>query len=179
MLRSIWGATTRSVTSKGDRPTAIAASVSLESIARLLSQFGDVEPAIDLTDVCLKATAAALRGTSALPDAVIRFGDRPMAGLARLTLGAIAALRNEGGTEDGQADGPVLVLSRIDRAGLRPVAMPVPQGAAARLVVAGTADSDRADCLFSYDPTLIDDTAAADLLLAFKDAMEIPLRLIV
>ncbi|MEQ8695900.1 MAG: hypothetical protein RLT05_04990 [Bauldia litoralis] len=69
-------------------------------------------------------------------------------------------------------------MTWIDRAGIRPVAMPMPEGAAARLVIAASADSDRAECLFSYDPRRIGDSDAADFLLAFKAAMEIPLRLI-
>ncbi len=160
-------------------PAALAATVSLDSILELLPQFDDVVPAIELVDVCLKATSAAKRGApAALADATIALGSRPLAGLERLTLGAIAAMRQEAGAETIAHDGAALVVSWIDRAGLRPVAMPMPEGAVARLMIVGNTESNRAECLFSYDPARIDDTAAADFLLAFKVAMEIPLRLI-
>lgn len=158
-------------------PAALAASVSLAAIRDLLPQFDDVVPAIELVDVCLKATAAALRSAPDLATVIV-LDSRRLAGLDRLTLGAIAALRQESDSADEAADGGDLVVTWIDRAGIRPVAMPMPEGAAARLVIAASADSDRAECLFSYDPRRIGDSEAADFLLAFKAAMEIPLRLI-
>ena len=168
----------------GPPPAALAATVSLEAVRSLLPQFDDFDPAIELIDVCLKAAAAALRSAPALAGGAIVLSwrdaeqDRLLAGLDRLTLGAISAVRHEPGDATSRPDGPVLAISWIDRDGIRPVAMPMTAGATARLVLAGSTSSEQAECLMSYDPANIDDTAAADFLLAFKTAMEVPLRLI-
>jgi hypothetical protein len=45
-------------------------------------------------------------------------------------------------------------------------------------MLAGTLASPQAECLMSYDPARLDDTAAADFLLAFRGWLEVPLRMI-
>jgi e3 binding domain len=165
-------------------PAALAATVSLEAVRTLLPQFDDFDPAIELVDVCLKAAAAALRSSIHLAGAQIALSSGEPAslqvldGIGRLTLGAIAALRRQAGGQASPDGSPILEISWIDRDGIRPVAMPMRSKVAARLVLAGSVASNHAECLMSYDPARIDDTAAADLLLAFKTALEVPLRMI-
>ena len=165
-------------------PAALAATISLEAVGTLLPQFDEFDPVIELVDVCLKAAAAALRSSPDLAGAEVALssrdpgGARVLDGIGRLTLGAIAALRREGGQQASQDGSPILEISWIDRDGIRPVAMPMRPEVTARLVLAGSVASGRAECLMSYDPARINDTAAADILLAFKTALEVPLRLI-
>ncbi len=158
----------------------LAASVSLAAIAGLLPQFGSVEPAIALVDVCLKAASASLRTAPPLSGAAIVLTGRPgiMDGLDRLTLGAIAAMRHEAGDATLPGARPVVEVSWLARDGIRPIALPLRPGTAARILVAGTTGAVEAECLLSYDPTRLDDTAAADFLLAFKGWLEVPLRMI-
>lgn len=159
---------------------ALATTVSLEAIASLLPQFERHEPAIELVDVCLKAAAATLRGSAALADAavVLSGAEGTLDGLDRLTLGAIAALRREGGRTAPAEDRAVLEVSWLARDGVRPIALPLRKGVAGRILLAGTMGAAEAECLLSYDPSRLDDTAAADLLLAFKGWLEVPLRMI-
>ncbi len=159
---------------------ALAATVSLEAIAGLLPQFESFEPQIELIDICLKAAAATLRNSDALAGAAIVLtpSGRVLDGLDRLTLGAIAALRREEDDATPNAGQPVLEVSWLARDGIRPIALPLRPGVAARIMLAGTLASPQAECLMSYDPGRLDDAAAADFLLAFRDWMEIPLRMI-
>jgi pyruvate dehydrogenase E2 component (dihydrolipoamide acetyltransferase) len=159
---------------------ALATTVSLGAIAGLLPQFESFEPEIELVDVCLKAAAATLRNSDALAGAAIVLAPsgRVLDGLDRLTLGAIAALRREEGDTAPRPDRPVLEVSWLARDGIRPIALPLRPGAAARIMLAGTLASPQAECLMSYDPARLDDVAAADFLLAFRGWLEVPLRMI-
>jgi pyruvate dehydrogenase E2 component (dihydrolipoamide acetyltransferase) len=159
---------------------ALAATISLTAIAGLLPQFESFEPEIELIDVCLKAAAATLRNSDALAGAAIvpAPSGRVLDGLDRLTLGAIAALRREDAGAPPSPDRPVLEVSWLARDGIRPIALPLRPGAAARIMLAGTLASPQAECLMSYDPARLDDTAAADFLLAFRGWLEVPLRMI-
>lgn len=164
--------------------SAVAASVDLSACRDLVVQFGDIAPAIGMIDIILKAATTGLRTAPGLATetggtvlGLARDGTvQALAGLERLTLGAIATLR---GDTAAPADGiPSLTVSLIERDGIRPVASAIEPGTAARLVVAAGPASTQAECLLSYDPHRLDDSAAADLLLAFKGALEFPLRLI-
>ena len=169
-------------TSPWRRPR-IAADVDLAASRQLLVQFADLAPSIGLIDIILKSAAASLRTA---PDLATEAGQAvlglakggtvlSLAGVERLTLGAVAALRNHAGPADR---GAALTISWIERDSLRPIATMLDSGAVARLVIAAGPTSIRAECLLSYDPRRMDDGVAADLLLAFKGAMEFPLRLI-
>ncbi len=164
--------------------SAIATSVDLTASRDLLVQFGDRAPSIGMIDIILKSTAASLR---AAPEFATDSGRtliglaaggtlQVLAGVERLTLSAVAALREEAVAPPDKLAS--LTISWLERDGIRPVVMSLETGAAARLVVAAGPASTRAECLLSYDPQRIDDFIAADLLLAFKGAMEFPLRLI-
>jgi pyruvate dehydrogenase E2 component (dihydrolipoamide acetyltransferase) len=159
---------------------ALAATVSLDAIAGLLPQFESFEPEIELVDVCLKAVAATLRSSDALAGAAIVLtpSGGVLDGLDRLTLGAIAALRRADRGPAPRPDRPVLEVSWLARDGIRPIALPLRPGVAARIMLAGTLGSPLAECLMSYDPARLDDTAAADFLLAFRGWLEVPLRMI-
>lgn len=159
---------------------ALATAVSLQAIAGLLPQFEDHQPAIELVDVCLKAAAATLRNAEGFAGAalVLASSGQVLEGLDRLTLSAIAALRCERGGASPQVGRPLLEVSWLDRDGIRPVAMPLRPGFIASIMIAGTIASAQAECLMSYDPARLGDTAAADLLLAFRGWLEVPLRMI-
>ncbi len=172
-------------------PAALAAGVDLTAVRNLLRDLVDAAPGIEIVDVCLKATTTALRltpgfgviaGTDGNAGIILLGagrGARALRGLGRLTLSAIAAARKDEPAAAVSADEHAAVsMSWIGRAGIRPVAMPIAAGSAARLVIAADAAAGPAECLLVYDTERIDDTAAADFLLAFKTCMEIPLRLI-
>ena len=167
-------------------PSAIATRADLAAARDLLAQFADLAPAIDLVDIILKSAAAGLRAT---PDLTAAGGGlvvlgltaaggtvQALPGLERLTLGAIAALRGDTAAAAGNVAS--ITISLIARDDIRPVATSLGAGATARLVIAAGQEAVWAECLLSYDPKRIDDDAAANLLLAFKGAIEHPLRLI-
>ncbi|MBB5752221.1 E3 binding domain-containing protein [Prosthecomicrobium pneumaticum] len=160
-------------------PAALAVAIDFSAVADLLARLGDLAPGVGREDVCLKAAAVALAEAPALDGAIglpggARDGGRVLGRLAGLSLGGIAARR--AASEPGVA---TLALSFIGRAGLRPVAAPIPAGAVARLVVGGADAAGIADCLLSYDPDRLDDGDAAAYLAAFKALVETPLRLLV
>jgi len=159
---------------------ALATTVSLAAVAGLLPQFDSFEPQIELVDVCLKAASATLRESHGFSGAAIVLSPPGMVleGLDRLTLGAIAALRRETTQATARPEQDVLEVSWLARDGVRPISLPLRPGTAARLMLAGTIGAAQAECLIGYDPARLDDAAAADLLLAFRSWLEVPLRMI-
>ena len=162
-------------------PSAIAARVEFAAALALLSQIGDVREGVAIEDICLKAAALALdiSGLAAGKDGIVLLAapdDRQFLGELRTkSVSAIAALRANL-DQEGSAG---LAVSFLRKPGIRPVAARLVDGIAARLVV-GVADRDGgADCLLSFDPDHIHESAAEDFVLAFRELVESPFRLLV
>ena len=162
-------------------PSAIAARVEFAAALALLSQIGDVREGVAIEDICLKAAALALdtSGLAAGKDGIVLLAapdDRQFLGELRTkSVSAIAALRANL-DQEGSAG---LAVSFLGKPGIRPVAARLVDGIAARLVV-GAADRDGgADCLLSFDPDHIHESAAEDFVLAFRELVESPFRLLV
>ena len=162
-------------------PSAIAARVEFAAALALLSQIGDVREGVAIEDICLKAAALALdiSGLAAGKDGIVLLAapdDRQFLGELRTkSVSAIAALRANL-DQEGSAG---LAVSFLRKPGIRPVAARLVDGIAARLVV-GVADRDGgADCLLSFDPDHIHESAAEDFVLAFMELVESPFRLLV
>lgn len=169
----------------GPQGSALGATIQLETLQKLLAGFAEAGTPFALEDVVLRAAGCALDdvpAASSLEGAPVAFETKPaqlvfadirkssLAPLRARRLAAIAA-----GIDQSQA--PVaLSLRLLQAAEIRPVMMPLLPGRAMRLVLAvGLAT---AECLLSFDASLIDEDAAAEFLARFKAYLEVPLRLL-
>lgn len=158
-------------------PSAIATSIEFQAVEALLGQIHALGSDIIRQDICLKAAALALDLTaSRVENTDILLLTAPsrrqvLVGVAQASLSSIAALRSR--SDDGTTGG--LAVSFLGHAGVRPVAAQL-GGAGMRLVIGL---GDVADCLLSYDPSQISDEAAEGFLVAFREFVETPMRLLV
>jgi hypothetical protein len=159
-------------------PSAIATTIEFRAVEALLGQIHALRSDVTRQDICLKAAALAqdlaAPGTGSTDILLLTSPSRRqvLVGVAQASLGSIAALRSR--SDDGTTGG--LAVSFTGRAGVRPVAAQLGGGVRMRLVIGL---GDVADCLFSYDPSQISDEAAEDFLVAFREFVETPLRLLV
>lgn len=159
-------------------PAAIVAQVEFAALDALLAQIAAVSPGVSREDIALKAAAVALQASGIVSQIVLFVAPnerRLLNGLATASVSAVSAIR-ERAVAAGAA---TLVVSFIGRAGIRPVAAQLIDGAVARLVVGAPEKDGSADCLLSYDPTRLGDDAAEDYLATFRDLVEAPFRLLV
>jgi pyruvate dehydrogenase E2 component (dihydrolipoamide acetyltransferase) len=167
--------------SGGTAPAAIVAGVEFTALGDLLVQIATLRSGVGREDLCLKAAAVALSSSTiaAGDDGILLLASpnrrQYLAGIEGASVGAIAALR-EAAHGAGSAG---LAVSFVGRAGVRPVAAQLVDGVAARLVIGASQNDGTADCLLSYDPTRIDDEEAENFLVAFRDLVETPYRLLV
>lgn len=162
-------------------PSALVASFSFAAADALLAQLAAVRPGLTRESLCLRAAALAMADVHGLDPrgAILHLasaGRREfLAGLAQASLGSIEALRSQA---PGEGDAAV-AMSFLARAGIRPVAAQLVGNVPARLVVGAAEASGSADCLLSYDSSLVGDAAAEAYLGTFADLVETPLRLLV
>jgi pyruvate/2-oxoglutarate dehydrogenase complex dihydrolipoamide acyltransferase (E2) component len=159
-------------------PSAIATSIEFQAVEALLGQIHTLRSDIARQDICLKAAALALNlAASGVGSTDILLLTAPsrrqvLVGVAQASLSSIAALRSR--ADDGTTGG--LAVSFLGHAGVRPVAAQLGGGVGMRLVIGL---GDVADCLLSYDPSRISDEAAESFLVAFREFVETPIRLLV
>jgi pyruvate/2-oxoglutarate dehydrogenase complex dihydrolipoamide acyltransferase (E2) component len=159
-------------------PSAIATSIEFQAVEALLGQIHALRSDISRQDICLKAAALALDlaapGVGSTDILLLTAPSRRqvLVGVAQASLSSIAALRSR--ADEGTTDG--LAVSFLGHAGVRPVAAQLGGGVRMRLVIGL---GDVADCLLSYDPLRISDEAAEGFLVAFREFVETPIRLLV
>ena len=167
------------------RFSALAATIQLSTMLKLLADFSATATAFTLDDVALRAIGCALDdvpGVAQLAGAPVAleadgrqllFSDIRKGSLGPLHSRRLAAL-DEG--EDLSSAPAELSLRLLPAGDIRPVLMPLLPGRNLRLVLAVGEAS--AEALLSFDAGTVSEDAAAALLGRFKVYLEQPLRLL-
>lgn len=173
----------------GPQASALATTIQLDTLRKLLTGFAEADAPFALEDVALRAAGCALddvAGATSLQGAPValetRFAQaRGQLVFAGIREGSLAPLRQRRldavavGTD--QSDVPAaLSLRLLDATDIRPLMMPLLAGRNMRLVL--VAGSDAAECLLAFDAGTVDEDAATQVLSRFKAYLEIPLRLL-
>ncbi|HQZ11669.1 MAG TPA: E3 binding domain-containing protein [Devosia sp.] len=176
-------------TSAGPQAAALATTISLATMRQLLSGFTTADTTFSLEDVALRAAGCALDDVAAatsLPGAPValetKFGEvRAQAVFADIRKGSLGPLRQRrldalAAATDASAEPAALSLKVLEASDIRPVTMPLLPGRDMRLVlIAGEAS---AECLLAFDPGVVDEDAATEVLSRFKAYLEVPIRLL-
>lgn len=165
--------------------SALAATIQLSTILKLLADFSATATAFTLDDVALRAIGCALDdvpGTAQLEGSPVAletdgrqllFTDIRKSSLGPLQARRLAALA---AGEDQRSAPAELSLRLLPAGDIRPVLMPLLPARNLRLVLAVGEAS--AEALLSFDAGTVSEDAAAALLGRFKAYLEQPLRLL-
>ena len=172
---------------------AYSTAIDLRPLQALLAVLAESRATVTLDDMLLRAGAMALesmpaRGPEGGQEIAVGIeigggADARQVVIADAHLGLVSALHVRlvaaiAAPGNAAASRAPLTLRRLSRRGVRPTAMPLLPGAAARLVVVAGAGFAEGEALLSFDAALVGEDDAAALLARFRDSLEAPLRLL-
>jgi len=159
---------------------AFACRIHLTALHALLGAIGAAGKETTFDDLLIKAAATADAARTASSGSVLWITPDAapvlISGAERLPLSAVAAQCLRGGPAPPMH---AFAVSRVRPTGLRPLAVAIPEGCVAHLVVALDTATTTAEALLQYSTAAITLAEAAAVLAVIRDGLEKPLRLLV
>jgi hypothetical protein len=170
-------------------PCIVGATARLSKLNDLLTAFATAGCDVAREDVIVRAAAHALTpttvGVTTTTNEAISVetdtGGIVLADVRNLTVSALRALRENGGSKLNSSSSPSAGLSvRLNsRAGVHSLLMPLIPGIPMRLAVSFAEDGTSADCMLAHDPDVVSANRAEAILATLRDGLQEPLMLFV